>query len=921
MYSLGNYYPPQMNWRLYLLFLFSCPKLVEASHIRAGEIYYEVIAPFTIKATIVTYAKITGINPGADRDRIPINWGDGTSSIADRVNGPPNVSTGYPHFGEDIGNNIKKNIYEATHVYPGIPPPPNNFFVINAADSLRNNGIDNINNGASDGVIFYVEDTLKFPDDLSNIGFNSSPVLLNPPIDFGNVGDTFYHNPLAYDRDGDSLIYILIPPRQSLGVDVPVYRYPNEIIPGPNNVVSLNRFTGEFIWATPQRAGIYNIAILIFEYRNGVCMGTMVRDMQIIIDNKVNDPPQIVDLNDTCVRAKDLLLITVTASDINVGQSVRLTGNGGPMQLANSPATFPPANGNPVSSIFQWQTLCEHIQKQSYNVVFKAEDNYSTPLVDMETWQIDVIAPPPINLQSTAQRREVTLTWDNYDCSSFTANFRGFSVWRRLGSNPFVPEYCETGLAGKGYTKIADRITSLTYIDRTAIRGNEYCYRILAHFSKKSPNGIYEWDLVESVTSNETCVFLPLDIPLMTKVSVTNTGSTNGVMDLAWTKPKAGGINLDTIQDPPPYKLVLVRSSGFTPATEQEIFTFTRSSYYALNDTTFTDNALNTASTPHNYKVVFFSQNDTIGKSDPASSVFLNITPSDQRLGLNWAFNTPWVNDSFQIFRSDAGSGIYNYITTTVQSSYTDLPLQNDTTYCYYIKSFGHYSNPDIRRPLENLSQIRCDYPRDTIAPCPPILSVTNPCGIENLDTFEFSNFLSWRNQDDSCSQDITGYKIYFQSDSASPLALLQTNNLATDTTYIHNRTNTLAGCYVVTALDRLGNESEKTNRFCIGNCPIYDLPNTFTPNGDGYNDLFTPRKPLRFVSRVELEIFNRWGQKVFETTDPEIKWDGKDQKTGKELPDGVYFYAGYYYEQHLGTETKKPLPYGKGGGFIELLR
>ncbi len=910
-----------MNWRFYLLLLVLFPTSSEASHIRAGEIYYEVVAPFTIRATVVTYAKITGINPGADRDQIPVNWGDGSSSIADRVNGPPNTSTGHPHFGDDIGNNVKKNIYVATHVYPGIPPPPNNYFIISAADSLRNNGIVNINNGASDGVIFYVEDTLKFPNDLSNIGFNSSPVLLNPPIDYGNVGDTFYHNPLAYDPDGDSLIYVLIPPKQSLGVNVPVYQYPNEIVPGPNNLVSLNRFTGEFIWATPRMAGIYNIAILIFEYRNGVCMGTMVRDMQIIIDNKNNRPPQIADVHDTCVRARDFLQINVTATDPDVGQSVKLTGNGGPMQVTNSPATFPAVNGNPVSGIFQWQTLCEHIQKQIYTVVFKAEDNYSTPLVDMETWLIDVIAPPPVNLLASALHKEVTLTWDSYNCSSFTANFRGFSVWRKIGSNPFVPEYCETGLAGRGYTKIADKITSLTYLDKTAIRGNEYCYRILAHFSKKSPNGIYEWDQVESVTSNEICVYLPLDVPIMTKASVTNTASAIGSIDVAWTKPLAGGTNLDTILDPPPYKFSLLRGSGFSATSMQEIFSVSRNSYAALNDTTFTDTGLNTTGTHYNYKIVFFSQSDTIGTSDPASSVYLSIAPSDQRLNLNWAYNTPWINDTFQIYRSDNATGLYNYITTTDQINYSDFPLENDTTYCYYIKSFGHYTNPLISRPLINFSQIKCEYPRDTIAPCPPVLSVTNPCALSNSDTFEFANFLSWQNYDDSCAADAVKYNIYFQPDTSASLTLIHTNNSIADTTYKHSRDNTLAGCYVVTALDRLGNESTKTNRICIDNCPVYNLPNTFTPNGDGYNDLFTPRKPYRFVSSVELAIFNRWGEKVFETSDPNINWNGKDQQSGKDLPDGVYFYSGYYYEQHLGVETRNPLPYGKGGGFIELLR
>ena len=902
---------------LFVVLLFA-PVLVQASHVRAGEIYYQVTAPFTIKATIATYTKIVGANPGADKDQLSLNWGDGTSSIATRVNGPIN-GNGFPN-GEDIGNNIKRNFYVTTHVYAGVPPPPNNFYLITCADSLRNNNILNINGGSSDGVIFFVEDTIKFPNDISNIGFNSSPVLLNPPIDFANVGDTFYHNPLAYDPDGDSLIFELIDPLQQSGVPVPGYKYPNQLYISANNKISLNRFTGEFIWAVPQASGIYNIAILIREYRRGVVMGTMIRDMQIIVENNNNQPPQINALNDTCVRAGDKLIQDVTAFDANATQLVTLSGNGGPMQATNSPATFPTQVGNPVTSTFTWNTICSHIQGLPYMVVFKAEDNYSTPLVDQETWQINVVPPPVKNVTASAIHKQIKVRWNGYDCSSF-ANFRGFSVWRKIASNPFTPTYCETGLAGRGYTKIADKLTDTFFVDNTAIRGNEYCYRILARFSKKSPNGIFEWDEIESVPSNEVCIYLPLDVPVITKVSVQTTDATAGKMDIAWTKPKAGGTNLDTLLDPPPYRFDLYRSTGFNVASPQLVYSVSKNTYYDLNDTTFTDLNLNTELNPYTYQVYFYSQADTIGSSDPASSVYLSIGASDQKLNLSWDFNTPWANDTFHVFKRDNGTGLFNYLATTSVKTLTDTALTNDTTYCYYIKSFGHYTNPLIQRPLINLSEIKCAAPKDTIAPCPPVLEVSNQCSNLTSDTFVYANFLKWHNYTDSCGADVVKYKIYFQRDTVSGFQYVDATNNINDTTYTHALTESLAGCYVVTALDRLGNESPKTNKVCVDNCPVYELPNTFTPNGDGANDLFTPRKPYRFVSRVEFKVFNRWGEKVFETTDPELKWNGQDQKTGKDLPDGVYYYAGYFYEQHYGAEVKKPLPSKKGGGFIELLR
>ncbi len=64
-------------------------------------------------------------------------------------------------------------------------------------------------------------------------------------------------------------------------------------------------------------------------------------------------------------------------------------------------------------------------------------------------------------------------------------------------------------------------------------------------------------------------------------------------------------------------------------------------------------------------------------------------------------------------------------------------------------------------------------------------------------------------------------------------------------------------------------------------------VPNCFTPNNDGYNDRFNAVSVN--LSRFELSIFNRWGQVIFETKDPEEGWDGK--LNGKLCPQGTYFF------------------------------
>jgi gliding motility-associated-like protein len=64
-------------------------------------------------------------------------------------------------------------------------------------------------------------------------------------------------------------------------------------------------------------------------------------------------------------------------------------------------------------------------------------------------------------------------------------------------------------------------------------------------------------------------------------------------------------------------------------------------------------------------------------------------------------------------------------------------------------------------------------------------------------------------------------------------------------------------------------------------------IPNTFTPNGDGLNDIFQP-KGLG-IEKYEMMIFDRWGEKIFESKEFEKGWDGKYQ--GKICPSDVYVY------------------------------
>jgi gliding motility-associated-like protein len=69
----------------------------------------------------------------------------------------------------------------------------------------------------------------------------------------------------------------------------------------------------------------------------------------------------------------------------------------------------------------------------------------------------------------------------------------------------------------------------------------------------------------------------------------------------------------------------------------------------------------------------------------------------------------------------------------------------------------------------------------------------------------------------------------------------------------------------------------------------VLEVPNIFTPNEDGFNDQF--RVKARELQTYKCVIYNRWGQKVFETDDSEESWNGKMKNDGSDLSSGTYYY------------------------------
>jgi gliding motility-associated-like protein len=114
--------------------------------------------------------------------------------------------------------------------------------------------------------------------------------------------------------------------------------------------------------------------------------------------------------------------------------------------------------------------------------------------------------------------------------------------------------------------------------------------------------------------------------------------------------------------------------------------------------------------------------------------------------------------------------------------------------------------------------------------------------------------------------------------------------------------TFTEAGSHLVCLYASFPNGDEKISDPITINISTSKLefPNAFSPNGDGYNDTYKAKDGYQSIVEFKATIYNRWGQKLHEWTDPAGSWDGTFH--GKDVKQGVY----YVHVQAKGADGVK---------------
>ena len=350
-----------------------------ASHLMGGQIVATNLGGYEYEIKLTAYRDTIGI-PMATSAMFQITMDSaGVITPITTLTVLADSMSGGLVMGVSAAYGVEVYTYTDTITLPG-----DGYYTIYWEDCCRNAAIINMGNAGGE---FFALSTSLTVDSLSP---NSSPSYLSLPVAYLPADTLWQYNPLPFDPDGDSLVWSLTTPLGSGGL-VAGYQFLDDTVfySNTSNPFALDSVTGELTWNAKMQ-GNFVAAFLIEEYRNGVKIGEMRRDMQyIVISDTSNYLPVVSNMMSfptnpggypyVIISPSQNYSVSLLASDPNVNDVVTLNAFGEPFNLQTSAPsflTFSTGNGNEIEGIFSWTPDMSDIRTQPYLVVFRVSDGF-----------------------------------------------------------------------------------------------------------------------------------------------------------------------------------------------------------------------------------------------------------------------------------------------------------------------------------------------------------------------------------------------------------------------------------------------------------------------------------------------------------------------------------------------------------------
>lgn len=354
---------------------------VAASHLMGGQITAKHLGGLDYIVTLTLYRDNQGVALQATQSLSVTspNAAIGAFSVT--------VTSGAAVF---LGNNTEEYIFTDTITFPWA-----DIYDISWNSCCRNSAIVNLSAPGTAGFFLSCN--------INCINTNSSPDFLNPPVTVAQQNQPFYYNPLPFDADGDSLFWSLDIPQDVgsvLGSSIPIAGY-SPPSSDPSMPFTMDSLTGE-ISMMPNMSGNYVISIICKEYRQGVLLGQIRRDMQFIVVPAANNPvpPAFIPNNPpTSFRTFTVPPGAAFSMSINApdpdNQQVSLNALGEALMLNQSPAIFNITTGVPATAEFIWTPAPQHARSTPYLTVFRVSEVFG-PFIFSNDYSYRIFVDPTI---------------------------------------------------------------------------------------------------------------------------------------------------------------------------------------------------------------------------------------------------------------------------------------------------------------------------------------------------------------------------------------------------------------------------------------------------------------------------------------------------------------------------------------------